>query len=100
VVYALVAADPCMCQTRRGIGVRAPDSISRLWRPRHGAAGPQASPHPPLVRQVLAYLLRGKPERSKLVCTTGGQRVDVKLERPVPYELDGGAPPVRMPMPP
>ncbi len=41
--------------------------------------------------KVLTHLLRGKPERSKLVCTTRGRRVDVKFERPVPYELDGGA---------
>lgn len=41
--------------------------------------------------KVLARLVRGTAERSKLVRTTRGKRVDVKLERPVPYELDGGA---------
>ena len=41
--------------------------------------------------KVLARCMRGSPERSKLVCTTRGRRVDVKFERPVPYELDGGA---------
>jgi diacylglycerol kinase family enzyme len=41
----------------------------------------------------MAHLLRGNAERSKRVRTTRARRVDVKLERPVPYELDGGARP-------
>ena len=41
--------------------------------------------------KVLARLVRGHPDRSKLVRTTSGRRVDVKLDRPIPYELDGGA---------
>ncbi len=39
--------------------------------------------------KVLTHLL-GKAERSKLVCRTRGRQVDVKLGRPLPYELDGG----------
>jgi diacylglycerol kinase (ATP) len=40
---------------------------------------------------VLARLVRGKADRSKLVRTTRGRHIDVRLERPVAYELDGGA---------
>ena len=40
---------------------------------------------------VMARLLRGHPERSKLVRTTTGRRIEVKFDRAIPYELDGGA---------
>lgn len=40
---------------------------------------------------VLARLLRGQAEKSKLVRTTRGRRVEVKFDRAMPYELDGGA---------
>jgi diacylglycerol kinase family enzyme len=41
--------------------------------------------------KVLTHLLRGEPQRSKLVRTTRGRRVDAKFDRPIPYQLDGGA---------
>jgi diacylglycerol kinase (ATP) len=41
--------------------------------------------------RVLALLLRGRPDRSKLVHATRGRQVDVKFAHAVPYELDGGA---------
>ncbi|MDQ1365878.1 MAG: diacylglycerol kinase, partial [Acidimicrobiaceae bacterium] len=41
--------------------------------------------------RVLTRLATGRAERSKLVHTTRGRKVDVKLSRPMPYELDGGA---------
>lgn len=40
---------------------------------------------------VLGRLFRGRAEESKLVCTTTGRRVEVKFDRAIPYELDGGA---------
>lgn len=40
---------------------------------------------------VLARLVRGNAERSQLVCTTTGRRVEVEFDRAIPYELDGGA---------
>ncbi len=43
--------------------------------------------------RVLTRLATGHAERSKLVRTTRGRKVDVKLGRPMPYELDGGARP-------
>ncbi len=42
---------------------------------------------------VLAHLLRGHPDRSELVRTTRGRRVDARFDRQIPYELDGGARP-------
>ena len=41
--------------------------------------------------RVLSRLVTGRTERSKLVHTTRGREVEVKLGRMVPYELDGGA---------
>jgi YegS/Rv2252/BmrU family lipid kinase len=41
--------------------------------------------------KVLAHLVRSNAPQSRLVSTTRGRQVDVRLERPVPYELDGGA---------
>jgi diacylglycerol kinase (ATP) len=43
--------------------------------------------------RVLSRLATGHAERSKLVHTTRGQKVKVKLGRAMPYELDGGARP-------
>lgn len=40
---------------------------------------------------VMARLLRGNAQRSKLVRTTRGRRIDVKFDRAITYELDGGA---------
>ena len=40
--------------------------------------------------RVFARLLRRQARRSPLVRTTGGERVEVVLDRPMPYELDGG----------
>jgi diacylglycerol kinase (ATP) len=41
--------------------------------------------------RVLGRLLSGAPERSKLVHTARGREIGVKLDRELPYELDGGA---------
>jgi diacylglycerol kinase (ATP) len=41
--------------------------------------------------RVLARLLSGHPERSPFVETTRGRTVDIDLDRPTAYELDGGA---------
>ncbi len=43
--------------------------------------------------RVLGVLLRGAPERSKLVQMGRGRKISVKLDRELPYELDGGARP-------
>jgi diacylglycerol kinase family enzyme len=43
--------------------------------------------------RVLGRLATGHPDRSKLVHTTRGRKVDVKFSRATPYELDGGARP-------
>jgi diacylglycerol kinase (ATP) len=43
--------------------------------------------------RVLGRLLRGAPERSKLVRMGRGRKISVKLDRELPYELDGGARP-------
>ncbi len=43
--------------------------------------------------RVLGRLLRGAPEHSKLVRTGRGRKISVKLDRELPYELDGGARP-------
>jgi diacylglycerol kinase (ATP) len=43
--------------------------------------------------RVLGLLLRGAPERSKLVRMGRGRKISVKLDRELPYELDGGARP-------
>jgi YegS/Rv2252/BmrU family lipid kinase len=40
--------------------------------------------------RVLARLATGSAKKSKLVRMTAGATVDVKLARPMPYELDGG----------
>jgi diacylglycerol kinase (ATP) len=45
--------------------------------------------------RVLTRLATGRAERSKLVRTTRGRKVDVKLSRAMPYELDGGARPAK-----
>jgi diacylglycerol kinase (ATP) len=45
--------------------------------------------------RVLSRLARGKAERSKLVHTGRGKKVDVKLGRALPYELDGGDRPAK-----
>ncbi|MDQ1392862.1 MAG: hypothetical protein QOF30_1839 [Acidimicrobiaceae bacterium] len=45
--------------------------------------------------RVLTRLATGHAERSKLVRTTRGRKVDVKLGRAMPYELDGGARPAK-----
>ena len=41
--------------------------------------------------RVFVRLLSGHPERSPLARTTRGRTVDITLDRPTPYELDGGA---------
>ena len=43
--------------------------------------------------RVLGVLLRGAAERSKLVQMGRGRKISVKLDRELPYELDGGARP-------
>ncbi|MDP9074110.1 MAG: diacylglycerol kinase family lipid kinase [Actinomycetota bacterium] len=43
--------------------------------------------------RVLSRLATGQAQRSKFVHTTRGQKVNVKLGRAIPYELDGGARP-------
>jgi diacylglycerol kinase (ATP) len=43
--------------------------------------------------RVLSRLAAGHADRSKLVHTTRGRKVDVKLDEATPYELDGGARP-------
>jgi YegS/Rv2252/BmrU family lipid kinase len=40
--------------------------------------------------RVFAYLVGGRPDRSSLVRTTRGSLVDVRLDRKVPYQVDGG----------
>jgi diacylglycerol kinase (ATP) len=45
--------------------------------------------------RVLSRLAVGAGDRSKLVHTTRGREVDVKLDRATAYELDGGARPPR-----
>ncbi len=40
--------------------------------------------------RVLARLATGKANRSKLVETTRGSKIDIRLARRLPYELDGG----------
>ena len=45
--------------------------------------------------RVFSRLVAGAAERSKLVHTTRGREVDVKLDRATPYELDGGARPAK-----
>jgi diacylglycerol kinase (ATP) len=41
--------------------------------------------------RVLSRLVAGQAARSNLVRTTQGHRVTVKMDRAIPYELDGGA---------
>jgi diacylglycerol kinase (ATP) len=41
--------------------------------------------------RVLGQLLRGAPAHSKLVHMGRGRKISVKLDRELPYELDGGA---------
>ena len=43
--------------------------------------------------RVLSRLVAGKAAQSRLVRTTRGRRVAVKMDRAIPYELDGGARP-------
>ncbi len=45
--------------------------------------------------RILSRLATGHADRSKLVRTTRGHRVDVKLSKAAPYELDGGARPAQ-----
>jgi diacylglycerol kinase (ATP) len=45
--------------------------------------------------RVLTRLATGHADRSKLVRSTRGRKVDVKLGRAMPYELDGGARPAK-----
>jgi diacylglycerol kinase (ATP) len=40
---------------------------------------------------VFARMVAGHAERSKFVRVTRGKKIDVKFDRPMPYELDGGA---------
>jgi diacylglycerol kinase (ATP) len=40
--------------------------------------------------RVLGRAVVGRAERSPLVETTSGHEIEVRLEKPVPYELDGG----------
>jgi diacylglycerol kinase (ATP) len=40
--------------------------------------------------RVLARMAVGRSDQSKLVRMTSGQRIDVRLSRKTPYELDGG----------
>ena len=41
--------------------------------------------------RALARTAAGEPERSPFVELTSGRKIDVRLDRPMPYELDGGA---------
>jgi diacylglycerol kinase family enzyme len=41
--------------------------------------------------RAFARLAAGAPDRSPFVRTTVARRIDVRLDDPVPYELDGGA---------
>lgn len=41
--------------------------------------------------RAFARLAAGKPDRSPFVRTAVARRIDVRLDRPLPYELDGGA---------
>jgi diacylglycerol kinase family enzyme len=41
--------------------------------------------------RAFGRLAAGAPERSPFVRTTVARRIDVRLERKLPYELDGGA---------
>jgi diacylglycerol kinase family enzyme len=41
--------------------------------------------------RAFGRVVSGAPDRSPFVRTTVGRRVDVRLERKLPYELDGGA---------
>jgi YegS/Rv2252/BmrU family lipid kinase len=41
--------------------------------------------------RAFARVAAGAPDRSPFVRTTVGRRIDVRLDRPLPYELDGGA---------
>jgi diacylglycerol kinase family enzyme len=41
--------------------------------------------------RAFARLATGAPDRSPFVRTTVGRRIDVRLDRPMRYELDGGA---------
>jgi YegS/Rv2252/BmrU family lipid kinase len=41
--------------------------------------------------RAFARLAVGAPDRSPFVRTTVGRRIDVRFDRPLPYELDGGA---------
>lgn len=41
--------------------------------------------------RVLGRLLRGDPQRSRFVRTTRGRQVAARFDRPVAYEVDGGA---------
>ncbi|HWE54181.1 MAG TPA: YegS/Rv2252/BmrU family lipid kinase [Acidimicrobiales bacterium] len=41
--------------------------------------------------RVLSRLVRGQANRSDLVDTTRGEKMEVRIDRPLPYELDGGA---------
>lgn len=43
--------------------------------------------------RILGRLATGHAERSKLVQMTSGRRIDVKVDRKLPYEVDGGARP-------
>ncbi len=45
--------------------------------------------------RVLGRLVTGAAERSKLVHSTRGREIDVKLDRATRYELDGGARPAK-----
>jgi YegS/Rv2252/BmrU family lipid kinase len=41
--------------------------------------------------RVMARMITGKPQKSKLVRAAAGTKVDIRLGRKLPYELDGGA---------
>lgn len=43
--------------------------------------------------RVLGRLIGRHPQRSRFVRTTSGTKIRVQLDRPLPYELDGGARP-------
>jgi diacylglycerol kinase family enzyme len=55
-------------------------------------------PHPAITAKGVTAWLRafgrlaaGAPDRSPFVRTTVARRIDVRLDRKLPYELDGGA---------
>jgi diacylglycerol kinase family enzyme len=41
--------------------------------------------------RTVTRTIAGRPERSPFVRVTRGRKIKVKLDRKVPYELDGGA---------